>query len=128
MDDCFGSETDLRKIDGHLFGKPLPVKQADDFAAITHWLHPDFKWTFLSDPVTLPAQRILVNGEDFSIRQQFDGIGGHLGEIVSGNQRSGEDGPKAHVRAVLVVIPPLPTSSMSGSFQWPGPTYFSRPF
>ena len=23
------------------------------------------------------------------------------------------------------VIPPLPTSSMSGSFQWPGPAYWA---
>ena len=30
-------------------------------------------------------------------------------------------------RYSVVVMPPLPTSSMSGSFQWPGPAYVSRP-
>ena len=122
MDDRFGSDTDLRKIDGHLFGKPLPVKQADDFAAITHWLHPDFKWTFLSDPVTLPARRILVNGEDFSIRQQFDGIWVILERsfpAINGAARMAQR--LMCVRYSSSFMPPLPTSSMSGSFQWPGP-------
>src|ERR1039458_51161 len=31
-------------------------------------------------------------------------------------------------RYSVAVMPPLPTSSMSGSFQWPGPAYFSSPF
>src|ERR1700752_4139112 len=31
------------------------------------------------------------------------------------------------VRYSLYFIPPLPTSSISGSFQWPGPAYLERP-
>ena len=53
----------------------------------------------------------------------------HFAQIVSSQQWRGQHRPQAHMRRVSHrgVMWPLPTSSMSGSFQCPGAAYFESP-
>ena len=77
------------------------------------------------DATALPldAQRILVDGDDLGVRQRR--LGGALMLRRSFPAMSGA-AMIAHMLKCArpsVSVKPLPTSSMSGSFQWPGPAY-----
>src|SRR5215469_17310179 len=45
LDTGFSAETDFRETHRHLLGCSLAVEQTHDFAAVSHWLHPNLERT-----------------------------------------------------------------------------------
>ena len=56
---------------------------------------------FGPEPPAFLAQGILVNGDGFLVGEDGGDFGGHLADIVAGDQRCGEDAPKAEMCARL---------------------------
>ena len=65
---------------------------------------------------------VLIDGDHFFIGENVVNFRTHVAQVIPRNQRRGEKAHKLKCeRYSTSVMPPLPTSSMSGSFQWPGP-------
>src|SRR5262249_24031693 len=80
--------------------------------------YPDFVIAGLPDRLTLFSIFILIHSDHFAIGQDTEDRRTHASQIVPGQERRSKHRPEAYVSLVLVsVIPPLPISSMSGSFQ-----------
>src|SRR5260370_38829074 len=54
--------------------------------------------------MALNAFRVLIDCDYFGIHQDGSGFVGHAADVVSGEERSGENGPQGHVREVFVVL------------------------
>src|SRR5216684_1584153 len=77
------------------------IEQHDGAAAVFHLFSPHFGVAVLADAAALHAKGILVDGDDFLVGEDVLDLRRHVLQIVSGHERSGEDAPKAEVRAVL---------------------------
>ncbi len=109
-------------------GGVVAVEKAYGFGAALEWLGPDFDWTYCGYAIPLLAQRILIDGDDFAIGQDRAVSG-----VIWERSLPASSGAASIAHRLMwrrfssSVSLPLPTSNMSGSFQWPGPAYFDKP-
>ena len=99
------------------------VVQRDRDVAVGQRLVADHRARLVADHVRLLAQRVLVDGDDVAVAEDGQRLGG--GALRRSVPMISGAAIIAHrlkcVRYSVAVMPPLPTSSMSGSFQSPGP-------
>ena len=98
------------------------VEEHHRAAAVGEWPRPDLKIALFPDAASLAAERILIDGDHFLVGEDLVDLGVMLRRslpAISG--AASMDHRLKCERYSVVVMPPLPTSSMSGSFQWPGP-------
>ena len=77
------SEPKVAKINLYIHRQVVAIKKSNGFGTISQRARPDLYWTFSTNAFCLNAGRILVDGDDLAIRQQADGFGSHLGQIIS---------------------------------------------
>src|SRR5712691_7901956 len=87
--------------DGNIDVRGAAIEQHDSATAILHLFGPDFGVGVLADAAALHAKRILIDGDDFLIREDVLDFGRHVLQIVSGHQRRSEDAPEAEVGAIF---------------------------
>lgn len=59
--------------------------------------------THLGSAVSLLSQWVLADGDDVFVLQQLLGAGTNVPQIIRHEQRGGHDGPKRHLRLLLVM-------------------------
>src|SRR5208282_2390815 len=121
-------DAEVRQMYGDGIGRASLVEQPDGDPSIRERFGPHFQRPFRRDAMSLHSLGVLVHGDGFFVEEDGQVLGLHFGQIVAGEQRRGEQTQR--VMCVMYssrFIPPLPISSMSGSFQWPGPAKDSSP-
>ncbi len=88
---------------GDALGGAGLVEQGDRAAAVLHLLGHDPAPARGGHDGALPAQRVLVDGDDVLVAQDVEGRRGGLAQIGADEQRRGHDRPQGEVRAVLGV-------------------------
>src|SRR5260370_13539998 len=87
--------------DGNFDVRGDAIEQHDSATAILHLLGPDFGVGVLADAAALHAKRILIDGDDFLIREDVLDFGRHVLQIVSGHERRSENAPEAESGAIF---------------------------
>src|SRR5271167_2207463 len=64
---------------------------------------PDFEIAFLADTAPLPANFVLIDGDDFLIGEYLFDLWAHGADIVAGDERCGQHRPKTEVRLIFGV-------------------------
>ena len=102
----------------------VPIEDTHRLRSIRQNTRPHFYRPLGAHAVALLACYVLIDGNHIMVRQKRHRLRRHRRKIVSSQQRCVAI-EMAHrlmcVRYSSTVMPPLPTSSMSGSFQCPGP-------
>ncbi len=70
-------------------------------AAIGKRFAPHLQWPFGVDAIALAPGRVLIERDDLAIEENAAGFGGHIGEVVAGEQGRAQHGPETHVGPVL---------------------------
>ena len=98
------------------------IKQHHRPAAVSHLLGPNFQIAILRHPPSFAAQRVLIHSNHFFIGENVLVSGVILRRSLPAIRGAAKIAHKLKCeRYSVLVMPPLPTSSMSGSFQCPGP-------
>ena len=99
------------------YGMRATIQKGDSDFAGAHGFRPHLDVAAIGDLSTLHASPILVYGNHMRVCEQTARLLPHCADVVASDQGAFS---KAHmlicVRYSSVVIPPLPISSMSGSF------------
>src|SRR5262245_6426733 len=64
---------------------------------------PDLDVTRCRYATALPSCTVLIDCNDFAVRENIVNRESHRSQVVAGEQRRSENRPQAHVRAILVV-------------------------
>src|SRR5882724_298349 len=91
----------VRPRDRNLRLRRSPVEQNHRAASVFQLLHPNFLIAFLPHAASLHAQRILVDRDNFLVRQNRLDLRRHRPQIISRDQRRCKHRPQTKVRAVL---------------------------
>src|SRR5712692_3975021 len=87
--------------DGDIGVRVAAIEQHDGATAVFHLFSPDFGVTVFADAAALHPERILIDGDDFLVGEDFLDVWRHVFQIVSGHERSREHAPEAEVGAVF---------------------------
>src|SRR2546421_2795245 len=91
----------VRPRDRNLRLRRSPVEQNHCAASVFQLLHPNFLVAVLPHAASLHAQRILVNRDNFLVRQNRLDLRRHRSQIISRDQRRCKHRPQTKVRTVL---------------------------
>src|SRR4029453_9655672 len=122
-----GGEPDLLPDHGDVARLVPAIEQDHGARAVGEGLHPDFLHAVVAPPASRPLRPCMPSGSwSTAITSVFVRMSSVSREMLrrslpamSGAARSAQKLKWARDSDAL--RPPLPTSSMSGSFQWPGP-------
>ena len=87
--------------DGDVRFRAGTVQQRHGAAAIRKLLRPNLQAVAAFHAAALAAQRILIDGDHFLIRENVADLRRHAANVVAGHQRRGQQAPHAEVRAIL---------------------------
>src|SRR5580704_16607906 len=77
------------------------IEQNYGTAAILHLLGPRFQVTILPHSLAFAAERVLINGNHFLVRQDRPNLRAHVTQIIARDQRGSKDSPQADVGAIF---------------------------